>query len=107
MEMWIKTYWPIVWAALSTAGMLILALLSKTYAKREEVTAVRTEVSKVDKKVDELSAKVDSMATQQQITDLLVALERTNGKIDSLDNKIQPVEHLAQLLLQHQLNNDK
>jgi predicted nucleic acid-binding Zn-ribbon protein len=100
MEMWIKTYWPIAWAVLSTLGMLVLALLSKTYAKRDDL-------AKVEKKVDELKAHVDSLPTQKQITDLLIALERTNGRMESLEAKIQPVQHLAQLLLEQRLKDDK
>lgn len=100
MEMWIKTYWPIAWAVLSTLGMLVLALLSKTYAKRDDL-------AKVEKKVDELKAHVDSLPTQKQITDLLIALERTNGRMESLEAKIQPVQHLAQLLLEQRLKDEK
>jgi predicted nucleic acid-binding Zn-ribbon protein len=100
MEMWIKTFWPIAWAVLSTLGMLVLALLSKTYAKRDDL-------AKVEKKVDELKAHVDSLPTQKQITDLLIALERTNGRMESLEAKIQPVQHLAQLLLEQRLKDDK
>jgi predicted nucleic acid-binding Zn-ribbon protein len=100
MEMWIKTFWPIAWAVLSTLGMLVLALLSKTYAKRDDL-------AKVEKKVDELKAHVDSLPTQKQITNLLIALERTNGRMESLEAKIQPVQHLARLLLQQRLNDEK
>ncbi|OEE42306.1 DUF2730 family protein [Vibrio anguillarum] len=100
MEVWIKTYWPIAWAVLSTLGMLVLALLSKTYAKRDDL-------AKVEKKVDELKAHVDSLPTQKQITDLLIALERTNGRMESLEAKIQPVQHLAQLLLEQRLKDEK
>lgn len=97
---WVKAYWPMLWAALTTSGMLILALLSKTYARREDL-------AKVEKKVDDLKAQVDNLPTQKQMTDLLVALERTNGKIESLQAKIRPVEHLAQLLLEQRLKDDK
>ena len=100
MEVWVKTYWPIAWAILSTLGMLILGLLSKTYAKRDDL-------AKVEKKVDELKSHVDSLPTQKQITDLLIALERTNGRMESLEAKIQPVQHLAQLLLEQRLKDDK
>ncbi len=97
---WLKSYWPMVWAAVSTAGMVILALLSKTYARREDL-------AKVEKKVDQLKAHVDSLPTQTQITELLVALERTKGSVETLEEKIRPVQHLAQLLLEQRLKDDK
>lgn len=74
MEIWLKTYWPMVWAGLSTSGVVILALLSKTYAKREDL-------AKVEKKVDELKAQVDSLPTQKQMSDLMIELANTRGEI--------------------------
>ncbi|MGL5668232.1 MAG: DUF2730 family protein, partial [Shewanella sp.] len=41
---WVKAYWPMLWAALTTSGMLILALLSKTYARREDLAKVEKKV---------------------------------------------------------------
>ncbi|MEO3738586.1 DUF2730 family protein [Shewanella baltica] len=100
MEIWLKSNWPMVSTLFGIAWMVILTLLSKTYAKREDL-------AKVEKKVDELKAHVDNLPTQKQMTDLLIALERTNGKIESLEAKIRPVEHLAQLLLEQRLKDDK
>lgn len=73
MEIWLKTYWPMVWAGLSTSGVVILALLSKTYAKREDL-------AKVEKKVDELKAQVDSLPTQKQMSDLMIELANTRDR---------------------------
>lgn len=100
MELWIKTYWPIAWAALSTLGMLVLALLSKTYAKREDL-------EKVGRKADELQTQIDNLPTQQQVTQLLLEMANTRGEMKELRAQIQPVEHLAQLLLEQRLKDDK
>ena len=100
MELWIKTYWPIAWAALSTLGMLVLALLSKAYAKREDL-------EKVGRKVDELQTQIDNLPTQQQVTQLLLEMANTRGEMKELRAQIQPVEHLAQLLLEQRLKDDK
>lgn len=100
MDIWLKTYWPMVWAGLSTIGMLVLALLSKTYAKRDDM-------EKIDKKVDELSARVDSLPTQKQLTELMVEMAETRGEMKELRAQIKPVEHLAQLLLEQRLKDDK
>ncbi|WP_447077688.1 DUF2730 family protein [Shewanella algae] len=107
MEVWIKTYWPMLWAVLSTLGMLVLGLMSKTYAKRDELTEVRQDIAKVDKKVDELQAHVDALPTQQQITALMVEMAETRGEMKELRAQIKPVEHLAQLLLEQRLKDDK
>ncbi|EKF9438041.1 DUF2730 family protein [Vibrio cholerae] len=99
MDLFVK-YFSIAWTVFSSLVMVGLVLLSKTYAKREDL-------AKVEKKVDDLKAHVDSLPTQQQVTELLVELANTRGEMRELKAKIQPVEHLANLLLEQRLKDDK
>ncbi|MGT0149996.1 DUF2730 family protein [Vibrio metschnikovii] len=57
--------------------------------------------------MDELKAQVDSMPTQEKVTELLVELANTRGEMKELRAQIQPVEHLARLLLEQRLKDDK
>ncbi|MEK2041112.1 DUF2730 family protein [Vibrio parahaemolyticus] len=100
MDFDLKTWWSIAVTTVSFLGMVALALLSKTYAKREDL-------EKVVRKVDELQAQVDNLPTQQQVTDLLVEMANTRGEMKELRAQIQPVEHLSRLLLEQRLNDDK
>lgn len=93
-------YWAPIWALLTTAAIIVMAFLAKTYAKKEDVQAV-------SKKVDHLEAKLDTMPTQQQMTELLVELANTRGEMKELRAQIQPVEHLSRLLLEQRLKDDK
>ncbi|MEZ8102133.1 DUF2730 family protein [Vibrio bivalvicida] len=97
---WVKTWWPIVWAGVLTVVQVIQILLSKTYARREEVMEVRREM-------DELKAQVDALPTRDEITKLTLELSEARGAMKELRAQIQPVEHLAQLLLEQRLNDDK
>ncbi|EKO3626426.1 DUF2730 family protein [Vibrio metschnikovii] len=97
---WFLKYFSIAWTVITTLVMIGLALLSKTYAKREDLAGV-------EKKVDELKAQVDSMPTQEKVTELLVELANTRGEMKELRAQIQPVEHLARLLLEQRLKDDK
>lgn len=99
MDLFVK-YFSIAWTVFSSLVMVGLVLLSKTYAKREDL-------AKVEKKVDDLKAHVDNLPTQQQVTELLVELANTRGEMRELKAKIQPVEHLANLLLEQRLKDDK
>ncbi|EGR0074829.1 DUF2730 family protein [Vibrio cholerae] len=99
MDLFVK-YFSIAWTVFSFLVMVGLVLLSKTYAKREDL-------AKVEKKVDDLKAHVDNLPTQQQVTELLVELANTRGEMRELKAKIQPVEHLAHLLLEQRLKDDK
>lgn len=100
MDFDLKTWWSIAVTTLSFFGMVALALLSKTYAKREDL-------ENVERKVDALEAKVETLPTQQQVTELLVEMANTRGEMKELRAQIQPVEHLAQLLLEQRLKDDK
>lgn len=97
---WVKTWWYIVWAGVLTLVQVIQILLSKTYARREEVQDVRREM-------DELKAQVDAMPTRDEITKLTLELSESRGEMKELRAQMRPVEHLAQLLLEQRLNDDK
>ncbi len=99
MDLFVK-YFSIAWTVITSFIMVGLVLLSKTYAKREDV-------AKVDKKVDDLQAQVNGMPTQERVNELLVELASTRGEIKELRAQIQPVEHLARLLLEQRLKDDK
>lgn len=90
----------IVWAGVLTLVQVIQILLSKTYARREEVQDVRREM-------DELKAQVDAMPTRDEITKLTLELSESRGEMKELRAQMRPVEHLAQLLLEQRLNDDK
>ncbi|NOI14822.1 DUF2730 family protein [Vibrio hepatarius] len=97
---WVKTWWPIVWAGVLTTVQVIQILLSKTYAKREEVQEVR-------RKMDELKAQVDALPTRDETNKLTLELSEARGEMKELRAQMKPVEHLAQLLLEQRLNDDK
>lgn len=97
---WVKTWWPIVWAGVLSVVQVIQTLLSKTYAKREDVEQVK-------RNMDELKAQVDALPTRDEITKLTLELSEARGEMKELRAQIQPVEHLAQLLLEQRLNDDK
>ncbi|EHA6976769.1 DUF2730 domain-containing protein [Vibrio alginolyticus] len=97
---WVRTWWPIVWAGVLSVVQVIQILLSKTYAKREDVEQVK-------RNMDELKAQVDALPTRDEITKLTLELSEARGEMKELRAQIQPVEHLAQLLLEQRLNDDK
>ncbi|EGU0147658.1 DUF2730 family protein [Vibrio parahaemolyticus] len=97
---WVKTWWPIVWAGVLSVVQVIQILLSKTYAKREDVEQVK-------RNMDDLKAQVDALPTRDEITKLTLELSEARGEMKELRAQIQPVEHLTQLLLEQRLNDDK
>lgn len=95
----VRTWWPILWAGLSTLGMLLLALMSRTYAKKEEVEDVKREVG-------ELKTKVDAAPTSEDINRLALQLAEMRGDLKEHRAALEPVNHLSKLLLEDRLNED-
>lgn len=99
MQDLIKDWWPMLWAVVISAVQIILILLSKTYARREELNEVKQEVQK-------LKSDVDALPASEYVHQLKVELAEVRGEIKELSAALKPVNHLAQLLLEQQLNND-
>ncbi|MFV0511322.1 MAG: DUF2730 family protein [Shewanella algae] len=92
----LKTWWPILWSLVLTLAQIGMLLLAKTYARREEMELLTREVHA-------LEHRVDSLPTHGEMNLLKLELAETRGEIKELRAALQPVNHLAQLLLENQL----
>ncbi|WP_345859304.1 DUF2730 family protein [Shewanella algae] len=92
----LKSWWPMLWALVLTLAQIVLMLLSKTYARREEMEGLSREVKA-------LEHRVDNLPTHGEMNLLKLELAETRGEIKELRAALQPVNHLAQLLLENQL----
>lgn len=99
MELLLK-YWAPIWATLTTLGLLTLALMHKTYAKREEVEALTAQVSMLQGRLDELPTRVELHQLHLEISEL-------RGDIKAIQPQLQGARHLADLLLQNELKEQK
>ncbi|NVP03173.1 DUF2730 family protein [Photobacterium damselae subsp. damselae] len=88
-----------LWALVISAVQILQILLSKTYVKREEMQEVKKDLEKVKK-------DIESLPTGDQVHELKLELADVRGEIKELRAALVPVNHLAQLLLEQQLNND-
>ncbi|MEK2034570.1 DUF2730 family protein, partial [Vibrio parahaemolyticus] len=79
---WVNKWWPIVWAGVLSVVQVIQILLSKTYAKREDVEQVK-------RNMDKLKAQVDALPTRDEITKLTLELSEARGEMKELRAQIQ------------------
>ncbi len=100
LESIVRTWWPIAWAILSTLGLLLLALMSRTYAKRDDLTDVRRDV-------DELKTRIEQLPTNEEMNKLRLEMSDMRGALKELKAELKPINHLSQLLLEQRLNDDK
>lgn len=92
----IAKYWAPLWAAITTIAMVIMALLAKTYAKREEIEILHSEIKRIDKHLEDLPSVKALHKLQLEISDL-------RGDIRSLNSELPQVRRLADLLLENEL----
>ena len=93
-------YWVPIWALITTIGLVIMALLSKTYAKRESVEVLRRELNTLETRLDELPTKTELHGLHLEIAGL-------RGELQSFSPRLERVQHLSDLLLENELKEKK
>ncbi len=92
----VREWWAVIWAAVLTAASVVQLLLSKTYAKREELDAVKEDMTR-------LNAVVAALPDSKQIHHLELNISELRGELKALREQLKPVNHLANLLLEERL----
>lgn len=100
MEAVVKLWWPMIWAAVLTIVQIVQMLLTKTYAKCEDV-------QRLDQEVQSLKQTVRNLPSQEEVNQLRMELANTRGELKELRAELKPLTHLSQLLLEQHLNGDR
>lgn len=93
-------YWAMIWAAITTAGLVIIALLSKTYAKQESVEELKREI-------DSLESRFNDLPTKAELHNLHLEIAGLRGELQSFGPRLERVQHLSDLLLENELKEKK
>ncbi|WP_153448465.1 DUF2730 family protein [Vibrio algicola] len=92
----LKVWWPIVWAGVLSVVQVIQMLLSKTYAKREDLETANQKINKINN-------YISSLPTHDDNHKLRLEMEVTRGEIKELRAALKPVDHLTKLLLEKEM----
>lgn len=86
-----------LWIALGgVLGTLVLALMQRTYAKREDVTRITERLAALEHHVADIPA-------QEEWHELSLRMEKLNGQIEAVKPSLARLERLADLLLENEL----
>lgn len=96
----IAKYWAPLWAIMTTIGLVIMALLSKTYAKQESVEELKREI-------DSLESRFNELPTKAELHNLHLEIAGLRGELQSFGPQLQRVQHLSDLLLENELKEKK
>lgn len=101
---WIPKWWGVITTVVAILATLATLWLSKTFARREDLSKVENKMADVSSRVSILEDKVESMPTQDEVNALRLDMAEMRGDIKALREALQPVNHLARLLLEQRLN---
>lgn len=93
-------YWAMIWALITTIGLVIMALLSKTYAKQETVVTLQ-------QKVNSLEDVVRQLPKERELHALNIEIAGLRGELQSLVPRLDQVQKLSDLLLENELKERK
>lgn len=97
MGEFIKLHFPVVAGVISLAMTTILALLGKTYAKKEEMDELKIKLS-------QLEAKLNTLPTVEQFHHVEMGITELSGDVKEIKAAMQSIGTTAQLLLEKHLN---
>ena len=96
--MWefIVKYWGPLYALASLVGLVVIILLSKTYAKREDLTGLTERVQRVEQVLTDLPSERELHKLQLEISEL-------RGELREMKPDLRQNRRLAELLLENEL----
>ncbi|MDC9620125.1 DUF2730 family protein [Xenorhabdus sp. XENO-7] len=92
----LRENWAMVWAAATTAFNVILVLLSKTYAKRDEVDVLKIQVR-------QLETSLSTLPNRQELHALQLEIAHLRGDLKAALPELRQLRHMSDLLLQNEL----
>ncbi|NHB89205.1 DUF2730 family protein [Photorhabdus tasmaniensis] len=92
----LKENWSIVWAALTVTFNVGLVLLSKTYAKRDDVELLKMQVR-------QLEGSLSTLPNQKELHALQLDMANLRGDLKAALPELRQLRHMSDLLLQNEL----
>ncbi|WP_036845628.1 DUF2730 family protein [Photorhabdus khanii] len=92
----LKENWAIMWAAVTVTFNVVLVLLSKTYAKRDDVELLKMQVR-------QLEGSLSSLPNQKELHALQLEMANLRGDLKAALPELRQLRHLSDLLLQNEL----
>lgn len=103
----IRTFWPIIATVLNGVLMLVIYLLGRTFAKRDELTQLKelhsSEVSELKAMHRELETQLASMPDHKEFAALTVSMEGMRGDTKEIKSQLLGLERMFNLLLENEL----
>ena len=99
VELFLK-WWAPIWAMVTTAGVVVLALMQKTYAKRDDIVALNT-------RVESLQSLLKNLPTQSELHSLQLEVSELRGDLKVFSPQIQTLQKFQDMLIENEVEKSK
>lgn len=96
----LSAHWSMIWTIGSAIILFILGLLSRTYAKREEVETLKVRIAALEK-------SLTSLPNQKELHALQLDMANLRGDLKAALPELRNLRALSDLLLQNELKEKK
>lgn len=96
----LREHWAIIWAIVTSVASLVLLLLSKTYAKRDEVEVMKQQLN-------QLEISLSTLPNRTELHNLQLEIASLRGDIKAVSPELRQLRNLSDLLLQNELKEKK
>lgn len=96
----VKEYWSMIYAIVTCAVAIGLMLLSKTYAKRDDVELMK-------RQLNELEVSLATLPNRAELHSLQLEIASLRGDIKAVAPELRQLRHMSDLLLQNELKEKK
>ncbi|WP_336845221.1 DUF2730 family protein [Providencia rettgeri] len=96
----LREHWSIIWAVVTSVASLVLLLLSKTYAKRDEVEVMKQQLN-------QLEISLSTLPNRTELHNLQLEIASLRGDIKAVSPELRQLRNLSDLLLQNELKEKK
>lgn len=92
----VAKFWAPIWAVLTTIAVGVMAWLSRTYAKRDDLLDVKRDVEQIQERLQSLPSESDLHRLQLEISEL-------RGDLREVRPELKQLRRLWDLLLENEL----
>mgnify|MGYP000244385121 CR=1 FL=1 len=93
-------YWAPFSGIVSLGALIVMALLGKTFAKKESVTRLQNDV-------DSMKEQLKNLPTKDELHKLHLDIANLRGDIQGISPQLSQVKKMSDLLLENELNKEK
>ncbi len=98
-----RAFWPVATLTLNLLFLLVVFALRKTFATKQELSAVKDDHRQLKHSHEQLSKHVEAMPSAKEFEKLTVNLEGIRGDMKAIAATLKKNDHMLTLLLENEL----